>query len=97
MICSYLPRLGFQSCLRIDPPKDVTLPPERDLLPRLREMRLRHTAQSEGYETMTQYSSDIVSEVKHTYFGISLKVLKTILLSGSERFSYRKKRNLKSL
>ena len=64
MIYSYLSLLGFQPYLRIHPPEDVTLPPETDLLSRLREMKLRHTAQSEGYDTMTQYSSDIVSEVK---------------------------------
>ena len=29
------------------------------------EAKLRHTGPSEGYETMTQHSSDIVSEVKH--------------------------------
>ena len=63
MICSYLPPLGFQSYLRIDPAEDVALLSETNPLSRLREMKLRHTAQSEGYETMTQDSSDIVSEV----------------------------------
>ena len=29
---------------------------------------LHHTAQSEGYETMTLQSSDIVSEVKYIYY-----------------------------
>ena len=45
-------------------------------------MKLRDTAQSEGYETMTQYSSetmtqhgsDIASEVKHIFlFAIGFK------------------------
>ena len=56
---------GIECRLRIHSPEDAALIAETNLLPRLREMKLRHTAQSEGYETMTQGSSDIVSEVKH--------------------------------
>ena len=55
---------GVDSRLRICPPEDATLLPETKLLPRLREMKLRNTAQSEGYETMTQHSSDMTTEVK---------------------------------
>ena len=50
--------------MRIHPPEGATLPPEPDLLPKKRE-KLRHTVQSEGYETMTQHSVDTASEVKH--------------------------------
>ena len=62
---------GVEAQLRIAALDDVTLPAETDLLPRLREMKLRHFAQSEGYETMTQYSSDIVSEVTRSLYLLS--------------------------
>ena len=55
---------GVEAHLHIHTSEDVT---ETKLLSRLREMELRHTAQSEGYETMTHGSSDITSEVKKTF------------------------------
>ena len=55
--------VGVESRLRIHPAEDSTLLPETKLLPRLREMKLRHTGQSEGYETMMKGSADIASEV----------------------------------
>ena len=46
--------------LRIDPPEDDGT----ELLSRLQEKKSRHASgQSEGYETMTQDSSDVASEV----------------------------------
>ena len=36
---------------------------ETDLLPKLQEMMFRQTVQSEGYGTVTQHSSDVISEV----------------------------------
>ena len=63
--------LDVEAQLRIATFDDVTLPAETDLLSRLREMKLRHFAQSEGYETMTQYSSDIVSEVARSLYLLS--------------------------
>ena len=65
MICVKLIRLGVEALIRLHPPQDATYLSELELLPRLREIKLRHTAQSEGYETMTQHSIDTVSEVKH--------------------------------
>ena len=59
---------------KIHPPEDATLIAETELLPRLREMKLRTTAQSEGYETMTQHSSEDMSEV-FTHFHIYSKYL----------------------
>ena len=54
---------GIEVRPRIATVEDATLPKETDLLSKLPEMTLRHTAQSEGYETMMQHSLDIVSEV----------------------------------
>ena len=65
MICVQFVHLGVEALLKIHPPEDATHLSETELLPRLRGMKLRHTAQSEGYETMTQDSSDIVSEVNN--------------------------------
>ena len=62
---------GVKSLLRIRTLDDVTLLSEASLLPRLRELKL----QSEGYESMTQHSSDIMSEVRyvlHSTFNINL-------------------------
>ena len=65
--------LGVEAQLSINTSGDTT---ETKLPSRLRETKLRHTAQSEGYETMTQYSSDIVSEVKQTnQFGVPIFVV----------------------
>ena len=44
--------------------KNIVLNNQRELQTELAE-KLGHTGLSEGYETMTEYSSDIVSEVKH--------------------------------
>ena len=63
--------LDVEAQLRITAFDDVTLPAETDLLSRLREMKLRHFAQSEGYETMMQYSSDIISEVTPSLYLLS--------------------------
>ena len=63
----YLTSLGVESRLKIRPPEDVTLLPKTELLPRLRGMKLHHTAQSEGYDTMTLDNSDIVSEVRYFF------------------------------
>ena len=60
--------LGAEAQLRIATFDDATLPTETGLLSRLPEMTLRHTAQSEGYETMTQHSSDMVSEVTRSLY-----------------------------
>ena len=57
-----LARLGVETQLRTRLLDDGAPLPETDQLVTLRQ-KLRHTAQSEGYETMTQGSSDIVSEV----------------------------------
>ena len=90
MIYSYLPFSGFQSQLIIHLPEDVTFLSETHLLPRLREMKLRHTAQSEGHETMTQGSSDIVSQVKKRIFAMNIKMTKTVLLIGCKILIQRK-------
>ena len=58
-----LPILGVELQLRIHTPEDVA-----DLLSRLHEMKLCRTRKSEGYETTSQKSSEIVSEVKHSLF-----------------------------
>ena len=50
--------------MKIHRPEGATLPSELELLPKLHK-KLRHTMQSEGYETMTQTSIDTASEVKH--------------------------------
>ena len=60
---SFLPVVGVQSQLRIPILEDISILQEPKLLSRLREMKLHNTTHSEGYETMTQHSSDIVSEV----------------------------------
>ena len=60
--------LGIPSRVRIHPPEHATLLPETELLPKLLKIKLRPTAQSEGYDTMTQHSSDITSEVKHIHY-----------------------------
>ena len=51
--------LGVQCKLRIQSPDVVTRLLERDLLSRFKKM----ATESEGYETMTEHSSDIMSEV----------------------------------
>ena len=56
--------LGVETQLGIHPPDDTTLCPETQLSFRIRPMKLGDTEQSEGYETMTPDSSDILSEVK---------------------------------
>ena len=63
---------GIECRLKIHHPQDDTLLMETKLSSRLREMKLRHTARSEGYETMTEHSSDIVSEVKYFLFTIDI-------------------------
>ena len=63
--------LGVEVQLRITTSDDATLPADTDLLSRLQEMKLRHFAQSEGYETMMQYSSDIVSQVTRSLYLLS--------------------------
>ena len=46
--------LGVEPHLKIQSSGDVILT-ETDLLPKLQEMKLNQTPQSEGYETMTQF------------------------------------------
>ena len=63
LIYLHLAVSGLQTLLRIRLLDDVTSLSETGLLPRLRELKLHHKWQSEGYESMTQQSSDIMSEV----------------------------------
>ena len=56
----YLVSLGVRSRIRIHPPDNVTLVPEIYLV----QVK---TTKSEGYETMTQHSSDVMSEVSLFY------------------------------
>ena len=55
---------GVEAQLRIHPPEDAALYQETQLSLRVKEMKLHPKTLSEGYETMTPDSSDIVSEVK---------------------------------
>ena len=55
--------LGVESQLRVHSPADVG-----DLLSRLQEMKLCRTTQSEGYDTISHHSSEIVSEVTHILY-----------------------------
>ena len=59
--------VGIQAQLKIRPPEDTPFLQQVGLLSRVRETKLRHKAQSEGYETMTQHSSDIASEVPYEF------------------------------
>ena len=55
---------GVKSKLRVEFLEDDTRRVETQLLQRLREKKPRHASgESEGYETMTQDSSDVTSEV----------------------------------
>ena len=78
----YLDSSGVECCLKIHPPEKVTLLPGTHLLPRLRKIKLRPTAQSEGYETMTQGSSDITSQVKNFLFTIDILTCNSVLDSS---------------
>ena len=52
--------LGIEPQLRINPPVGVA-----NLLSRMQETKLCRTTKSEGYDTISRHSSEIVSEVKH--------------------------------
>ena len=55
--------LGVEPQLRIHSPEDPT-----EQLPELGEKKLRRTVKSEGYETISHHSSEIVSEVKQILY-----------------------------
>ena len=60
--------LGVEPQLSIHPLEEATASQETHLSSGIQAMKLHQAAESEGYETMTPDSSDVVSEVKQILY-----------------------------